>query len=61
MNTCLDCAWFELCEPEDILCACPHFVRPEDVRQEVGHVLYEEWCRHQQTPTEDEKPRKDAD
>lgn len=57
MNTCLDCAWFELCEPEDLLCACPHFVRPEELKQEIAQELFEEWCHHQDKADTDAKPR----
>lgn len=61
MNTCLDCAWFELCEPKDIFCACERFARPEDLRLEIGRTLYEEWCRDREGGSEEKDPQKDAD
>ncbi|ROQ90677.1 hypothetical protein [Desulfosoma caldarium] len=57
MITCMDCAWFELCEPQDIFETCPHFVLPEDLQHKMRHMLYEEWCRHHQDKAIKDKER----
>ncbi len=61
MNTCLDCAWYRLCEPEDIHCACSNFARPEDLQWEMGHILYQDWCRCKEMAAQEEENRKEQE
>lgn len=67
MTTCVDCAWYSVCEPEDILCACEDFIRPEELQRRIGQTLYEEILRHraascregEREKTSDEEPGED--
>ncbi len=61
MITCLDCAWYSVCEPEDVFCACEDFVRPEDLQRRIGQALYEELLRHRADSSGEEEPKRKTD
>lgn len=61
MTTCVDCAWYSVCEPTDIFCACEDFIRPEDLQRRIGQALYEELLRHRAASCGEGEPEKTRD
>lgn len=61
MITCLDCAWYSVCEPGDVFCACEDFIRPEELQRRIGQALYEELLRHRADSSGEEKPKRKMD
>lgn len=54
MTTCVNCAWYSLCQPEDIFCECEDFIRPEELQRRVGQALYKELMTHRAASGEEE-------
>lgn len=58
MTTCVDCAWYSVCEPQDILSPCQDFIQPEELQRRIGQALYEELLRHRaSSPSEEESEK----